>query len=81
MCLAIPGQIVEISEATAKVNIMGMKSEVNIQIIEEAQIGDYVLIHAGCAIQKIDIEYFEELNDLLKLLSKVEVNNEQEIFN
>jgi hydrogenase expression/formation protein HypC len=81
MCLAIPGQIVEISEATAKVNIMGMESEVNIQIIEEAQIGDYVLIHAGSAIQKIDIEYFEELNDLLKLLSKVEVNNEQEIFN
>ena len=72
MCLAIPGEIIELNMDTAKVSIMGVESEINIQIIEEPRVGDYVLIHAGCAIKKIDIEYFEELTEMLELLSEVE---------
>ena len=74
MCLAIPGEIIELNKDTAKVSIMGVESEINIQIIEEPRVGDYVLIHAGCAIKKIDIEYFEELTEMLELLSEVEGN-------
>ncbi|MDV4150231.1 HypC/HybG/HupF family hydrogenase formation chaperone [Clostridium sp. AL.422] len=76
MCLAIPGEIIELSKDTARVSIMGLESEINIQIIEEPKVGDYVLIHAGCAIKKIDIEYFEELTEMLELLSEVEGNYE-----
>ena len=76
MCLAIPGEIIELNKDTAKVSIMGVESEINIQIIEEPKVGDYVLIHAGCTIKKIDIEYFEELNEMLELLSEVENNYE-----
>lgn len=72
MCLAIPGKVIELDENTARVNIMGVESEVNIQVIEEPRVGDYVLIHAGCAIKKIDVEYFEELSEMLELLSEVE---------
>ena len=72
MCLAIPGEIIELNKDIARVSIMGVESEINIQIIEEPKIGDYVLIHAGCAIKKIDIEYFEELTGMLELLSEVE---------
>jgi len=76
MCLAIPGEIIELNKDIARVSIMGVESEINIQIIEEPKIGDYVLIHAGCAIKKIDIEYFEELTEMLELLSEVEGNYE-----
>lgn len=76
MCLAIPGEIIELNKDTARVSIMGVESEINIQIIEEPKVGDYVLIHAGCAIKKIDIEYFGELNEMLELLSEVENNYE-----
>ncbi|MFU7516661.1 HypC/HybG/HupF family hydrogenase formation chaperone [Clostridium sp. HCS.1] len=72
MCLAIPGEIIKLNKDTAKVSIMRVESEINIQIIEEPKVGDYVLIHAGCAIKKIDIEYFEELTEMLELLSEVE---------
>ena len=76
MCLAIPGEIIELNKDTAMVSIMGVESEINIQIIEEPKVGDYVLIHAGCAIKKIDLEYFEELTEMLELLSEVEGNYE-----
>jgi hydrogenase expression/formation protein HypC len=66
MCLAIPAKIVDIKEYSAKVDIMGVESEVNIQLIEDARAGDYVLVHAGCAIQKIDTEYFEYLQEIFQ---------------
>jgi hydrogenase expression/formation protein HypC len=66
MCLAIPARIVEIKEYCAKVDIMGVESEVNIQLIEDAKAGEYVLVHAGCAIQKIDTDYFEYLQEIFQ---------------
>ena len=54
MCIAIPAKVEEISEETATVNYNGVKLNVNISFIENPEIGDYVLVHAGCAIQKID---------------------------
>ncbi len=57
MCLAIPGKIVEIVDAEnhiAKVDVGGVKRNVNIGMLEEVSLGDYVLIHVGFAMSKID---------------------------
>lgn len=66
MCLAVPAQIMDINNYSATIDIMGLESTVNIQLIEEPKVGDYVLVHAGCAIQKIDKYYFEELQEIFQ---------------
>ena len=71
MCLGLPGKIVKIESKTALVEIMGVSREISIELLKEVNIGDYVLIHAGCAIQRLDeeealktIELFNELREL-----------------
>ncbi|MFW9855105.1 MAG: HypC/HybG/HupF family hydrogenase formation chaperone [Candidatus Thorarchaeota archaeon] len=55
MCLAIPGRILQIREnGIALVDFLGVKREANVSLIENAQLDDYVIVHAGFAIQKID---------------------------
>jgi len=55
MCLAIPGEIIELGEAKkAVVNFGGLKKTVDTTFIEEPAIGDWVLVHVGCAIQKVE---------------------------
>ncbi len=66
MCLAIPGEITHINGAYALVNIMGAETEVFIKLIEKPRIGDYVLVHVGCAIEKIDKDYYRFLTDKYK---------------
>jgi hydrogenase expression/formation protein HypC len=66
MCLAIPAQIIALEKYSAKVDIMGVEGEVNIQLIEEPKVGDYILVHAGCAIQGIDFEYFDYLQKVFQ---------------
>lgn len=66
MCLAVPGLIIDLDNYSAIIDIMGLESKVNVQLIENLKIGDYVLIHAGCAIQKIDKDYFEELQKIFQ---------------
>jgi hydrogenase expression/formation protein HypC len=66
MCLAIPAQIISLEKYSAKVDIMGVESQVNIQLIEDPKTGDYILVHAGCAIQGIDSEYFDYLQKVFQ---------------
>ncbi len=57
MCLAIPGKIVEIVDVEnqiAKVEVGGVKRNINTGMLDETRIGDYVLIHVGFAMSKID---------------------------
>ena len=61
MCLAIPGQVVEISPAQpmlAKVDVAGVRRNVNIALLDETGVapGDWVLIHVGFALSKVDEE-------------------------
>lgn len=72
MCLAIPAQIIALERYSGKVDIMGVEGEVNIELIEEPKVGDYILVHAGCAIQSIDSEYFDYLQKIFQ-----EIINEQ----
>ena len=69
MCIAVPGRIEEILKDEAIVNYNGVKVKVNIMFIENPKIGEYVLVHAGCAIQKIDESYAKETLDIFKELS------------
>lgn len=71
MCLAIPGKIVEIVDAEnriAKVDVGGVKRNVNTGMLEEedARVGDYVLIHVGFAMSKIDEQQAEETMRMLR---------------
>lgn len=65
MCLAIPGKIKSLERTWAEVDVMGVLSTVNIQLIDNPEIGDYILIHAGCAIQKICDENLSYLENVL----------------
>lgn len=71
MCLAIPGKIVEIVDQEnriAKVEVGGVKRNVNIGMLEEdeVRVGDYVLIHVGFAMSKVDEQEAEETLRVLK---------------
>lgn len=66
MCLAIPAKVIKINNAHAEVDIMGVKKEINILLIDNLNIGDKVMVHAGFAINKIDDAYFGFLEDTLK---------------
>ena len=61
MCLAIPSRIVEKEGAFATADVYGARRQINLMLLpEEAEVGDYVLVHAGFAIQKIDEEAARE---------------------
>ncbi len=67
MCLAIPSKIIEIKDnQTATVDVAGARREISLMLIEDPQIGDYVIVHAGFAIHKIDETAAMESLELLR---------------
>ena len=77
MCLAVPGKIVSIASSddplfkSAKVSFDGVIREINLAAVPEAEIGNYVLVHVGMALNVIDEEealktlaYFKEIDEL-----------------
>ncbi len=70
MCVAVPAEVVEIKEHEALVNFGGVKKLVNIDLVSDVKVGDYVLLHAGCAIQKIDKEEAEITLEIFKALAE-----------
>jgi hydrogenase expression/formation protein HypC len=82
MCLAIPGKIVEIVDeenSIAKVEVGGVKRNINIGMLgkEEACIGDYVLIHVGFAMSKVDEKEAEDTLRILKEIGEFDLEFEQ----
>jgi len=72
MCLAIPSEIVEMRDKMATIDVSGVRREVSLLLLpEEAAVGDYVLVHAGFAIQKIDREAAEETMKLIKEIEEL----------
>jgi len=65
MCLAIPAKIVSCEGEAATVEVHGVRRTVNVTLIDAPQAGDYVLLHAGFAIQKWTEAEVRELNVLL----------------
>ena len=72
MCLAIPLQLIEINGNTAIGEALGMKREIHVDFIPEPKKGDYVIVHAGFAIERLgeaqaleDLEAWKEMRDVL----------------
>ena len=63
MCIAVPGRIVEITDNIAKVDFNGNTVKVNTGIVDP-KVGQYVLVHAGCAIEVMEKDKAQELIDL-----------------
>jgi hydrogenase expression/formation protein HypC len=65
MCLAIPARVTEINEGVGRVELAGVVREVSFMLLPDARVGDYVLLHAGYALQKVDEAEAEETIRLL----------------
>jgi len=68
MCLAIPCKITEINHGTAVIDACGVKTEASLLLVEEPKVGEYVIAHAGYAIQKMDEK---EAMASLKILNEI----------
>ena len=66
MCLAIPSRIVKIEGDLGIIEVAGITRETNLILIEDAKVGDYVLVHAGFALQKVEQDIAEESLKLIK---------------
>ena len=66
MCLAIPARITAIDGSVGTVDVMGVTQECMLDLVPKAKIGDYVLNHAGFAIEIIDEQYAQETLDLIR---------------
>lgn len=71
MCLAVPAQLIHINEAIGTVELSGSTRDCSLLLVPEAKVGDWVLVHAGMAIQIVDqeeaeatLEAFRELEEL-----------------
>jgi len=70
MCLAIPARVVELRPGLrAVVDLSGVRKEVSIDLVDDAQLGDYVIVHVGYAIGRIDPEEAERTLALFAELS------------
>ena len=68
MCLAIPGKVIELDENSrlGTVSIMGITREASFDLTPQVKLGDYVLLHAGFAIEIVDEQQAQETLDLLR---------------
>ena len=76
MCLAIPGKVLEISEAsgfcTGRVNFGGIVRQACLDYVPGVQVGDYVIVHVGFAISKVDREQAERTYQALESMGLLE---------
>ena len=73
MCLAVPLKLIEINGKTATGEAMGMTRQVRVDFIKDPQVGDYLMVHAGFAIERLpegqalaDLEAWEEMEAALE---------------
>ncbi|WP_417353892.1 HypC/HybG/HupF family hydrogenase formation chaperone [Gordonibacter pamelaeae] len=67
MCLAIPAKITELKDGNlATVDILGVTRDIAVDLTPQAGAGDFVLVHAGFAIEVVDADYVQETIDLIK---------------
>ena len=70
MCLAVPSRIIEMNAGVAKVDVDGVVREASLMLLDDAKIGDYVIVHAGFAISKVDEEAaLQTLEDMRTILA------------
>lgn len=71
MCLAVPSKIIEITDNVAKVEVDGVVRDASVMLLEDAKVGEYVIVHAGFAISKVDeaaaLQTIEDMKQILAL--------------
>ncbi len=78
MCIGVPGKVISVDKESeiGEVDFGGVSRTVSMQLCPEAEIGDYVLVHVGFAIQKLDKEDAEITLELLRELGEKSVEAE-----
>ena len=66
MCLAIPSKITKIENNMATIDVEGVQREASLLLLEDARVGDYVIVHAGFALSKLYQAAAQETLDLLR---------------
>ena len=66
MCLAVPMKLIKINGVTGIAELGNLQREIGLLLVENANVGDYVIVHAGYAIQKLDEKEASETIALLK---------------
>ena len=71
MCLAVPAQLVRVNEFVGTIELSGIQRDCSLMLVPEAKVGDWILVHAGFAVQVVDeeearltMEAFKELEEL-----------------
>lgn len=73
MCLAIPGQITKVIDSDMAIcNIGGIEKEVNVALIDQAAAGDWVIVHVGFALNRIDEEEATRTLEALKATGQLD---------
>jgi hydrogenase expression/formation protein HypC len=75
MCLSIPAKIIEINGEMARVKVGQTTVNASLQLLEDANVGDYVLLHTGFAIEKISEE---EAMENLRLIKELQIFEEED---
>jgi hydrogenase expression/formation protein HypC len=68
MCLAVPGELINIEGNIGTVSFSGACRGIDLRLVPEAKVGDYLLVHAGCAIQVVPAD---EARATLELLAEI----------
>ena len=69
MCLAVPMKILEVKGDTARASLSGLEQEIDVRFLDDPRPGDYAIVHAGFAIDKLDPEEAKKTLDLFRQLS------------
>lgn len=73
MCLAVPAEVVELmDDDLAVIEIGGVRKEVSLMLVDGAEVGDFVLVHAGFAIEKVDPEEARKTLELLEEYARLD---------
>ena len=75
MCLGIPAKVIIIEGEMATVSLGGVDYPASLQLLPGTSVGDYVIIHAGFAIEKVDPEEADETIRLIREIEKSSLNN------
>jgi len=78
MCLAIPSTIVKIEDEMATIDVDGVQRKASLLLVEDAKVGDYVIVHAGFAIRKVDEEAAQESLKYLREAAEFAQRNQSE---
>ena len=75
MCLAVPMKVISLKDGMGVAEMSGVKKEISFMMLPEAQIGDYVIVHAGFAIQKLNEDEAKKTLDLFREMAALQDDN------